>query len=49
VERSFWGLKRKATSERKEFLLKKMRTAQTKIQTLEKQNAVLKRVLAKGG
>jgi len=49
VERSFWGLRRKATSERKEYLLKKMRSAQTKIQTLEKQNTVLRRALAKGG
>lgn len=49
MERSFWGFRRKATSERKEYLLKKMRSAQTKIQTLEKQNVVLKKVLAKGG
>jgi hypothetical protein len=49
VERSFWGLRRKTTSERKEYLLKKMRSAQAKIQTLEKQNATLKKALAKGG
>ncbi|KAJ8593905.1 hypothetical protein M405DRAFT_930530 [Rhizopogon salebrosus TDB-379] len=49
VERSFWGLRRKTTSERKEYLLKKMRSAQAKIQTLEKQNAALKKALAKGG
>jgi len=49
VERSFWGLKRKATSDRKEYLLKKMRIAQAKIQALEKQNTLLKKALAKGG
>ncbi|KAG0706364.1 RNA12 protein-domain-containing protein [Suillus ampliporus] len=49
AERSFWLFRRKVTSERKEYLLKKMRSAQTKIQTLEKRNVELKRVLAKGG
>lgn len=48
AERSFWWFRRRATSERKEYLLKKMRSAQTKIQTLEKRNVELKRVLAKG-
>ncbi|KAG2115212.1 RNA12 protein-domain-containing protein [Suillus discolor] len=48
TERSFWWFRRRATSERREYLLKKMRSAQTKIQTLEKRNAELKRVLAKG-
>ncbi|KAG1819493.1 RNA12 protein-domain-containing protein [Suillus subaureus] len=46
-EHSFWWFRRRATSERKEYLLKKMRSAQTKIQTLEKRNVELKRVLAK--
>ncbi|KAG2158089.1 RNA12 protein-domain-containing protein [Suillus bovinus] len=48
MERSFWWFRRRTTSERKEYLLKKMRSAQTKIQTLEKQNVELKRVLVKG-
>ncbi|KAG2149305.1 RNA12 protein-domain-containing protein [Suillus clintonianus] len=47
AERSFWWFRRKATSERKDYLLKKMRSAQTKIQTLEKRNAELKRALVK--
>lgn len=48
AERSFWWFRRRVTSERKEYLLKKMRSAQIKIQTLEKRNSELKRVLAKG-
>lgn len=48
AERSFWWFRRRVTSERKEYLLKKMRSAQIKIQTLEKRNVELKRVLAKG-
>ncbi|KAG1842665.1 RNA12 protein-domain-containing protein [Suillus subalutaceus] len=48
AERTFWWFRRRATSERKEYLLKKMRSAQTKVQTLEKRNVELKRVLAKG-
>lgn len=47
AERSFWWFRRRVTSERKEYLLKKMRSAQTKIQTLEKRNIELKRVLTK--
>ncbi|KAL4065316.1 RNA12 protein-domain-containing protein [Scleroderma citrinum] len=37
----------RASSERKKYLIKKMYTAQQKIQTLEKQNVELKRILAK--
>jgi hypothetical protein len=45
---SLWS-SRRATTERKKYLLKKMYSAAVKMQTLEKQNAELRRVLAKGG
>ncbi|KAF9234783.1 RNA12 protein-domain-containing protein [Melanogaster broomeanus] len=44
---SLW--RRKPEAERKKYLLKKMHRAQANIQTLEKQNAELRKVLAKGG
>lgn len=43
---SWWG-SRKAVSSRGEYLLKKMKAAVEKIETLEKQNANLKKVLSK--
>ncbi|THH22364.1 hypothetical protein EUX98_g8222 [Antrodiella citrinella] len=43
-----WG-SRTAVTQRVEYLLKNMRTAGTKIEGLEKQNAAFKKVLAKGG
>jgi hypothetical protein len=42
----WWGSRRAVTS-RSEYLLKKMRAAQDKIETLEKQNASLKKLLSK--
>ncbi|KIJ60595.1 hypothetical protein HYDPIDRAFT_32020 [Hydnomerulius pinastri MD-312] len=45
---SLWR-SRRASTERKKYLFKKMYVAQTKIQTLERQNVELKRTLAKGG
>ncbi|EGO21697.1 hypothetical protein SERLADRAFT_362954 [Serpula lacrymans var. lacrymans S7.9] len=45
---SLWGGK-KASSERESYLFKKMASAETKIQTLEKQNIELKKVLRRGG
>ncbi|EIW85363.1 hypothetical protein CONPUDRAFT_135128 [Coniophora puteana RWD-64-598 SS2] len=44
---SFWG-RRKASSERRDYLFKKIAAAQTKIQELDKRTAELKKVLAKG-
>jgi len=38
---------RRASGERKKYLVEKMYTAQRKIQALEKQNVELKRILAK--
>lgn len=43
-----WG-SRSAVTQRVEYLLKNMRAAETKIETLEKQNAALKKILSKGG
>ncbi|KAH9857835.1 RNA12 protein-domain-containing protein [Lenzites betulinus] len=43
---SWWGSKR-AVEMRANHLLRKMRTAQEKVETLERQNATLKKVLAK--
>ena len=43
---NWWGSKR-AVEMRASFLLKKMRVAQEKIETLERQNTQLKKVLAK--
>ncbi len=43
---NWWGSKR-AVEMRANFLLKKMRAAQEKVETLEKQNIQLKKVLAK--
>ena len=43
-----WG-SRSAVSQRVEYLLKNMKTAETKIENLEKQNASLKKILSKGG
>ena len=43
---SWWGSKR-AVEMRENYLLKKMRAAEEKIESLEKQNAQLKKVLAK--
>ncbi|KIK95027.1 hypothetical protein PAXRUDRAFT_780258 [Paxillus rubicundulus Ve08.2h10] len=45
---SLWSSRRSIT-ERKKHLLKKMYSAAVKMQTLEKQNVELRRVLAKGG
>ena len=39
---------RRASMERRRYLLKKMYDAQSRIQTLEKQNVDLKRILARG-
>lgn len=44
---SHWWGSRKAVSSRGEYLLKKMRAAVEKIEALERQNATLKKVLAK--
>lgn len=43
-----WG-SRSAVTQRVEYLLKNMKAAEGKIETLEKLNAALKKVLAKGG
>lgn len=44
---SHWWGSRRAVTVREEYLLKKMRVAQEKLETLEKQNASLKKVLLK--
>ena len=44
---SHWWGSRRAVSSRGEYLLRKMRTAGEKIEALEKQNAALKKTLAK--
>ncbi|KAI0818814.1 exonuclease [Irpex lacteus] len=44
---SHWWGSRRAVTAREEYLLKKMRVAQEKIEALEKQNASLKKVLSK--
>lgn len=44
---SLWK-SRRASTERRRYLLKKMYEAQVRIQTLEKQNMDLKRILARG-
>lgn len=43
----WWG-SRRGVSSRGEYLLKKMRVAVEKIESLEKQNAALKKILSKG-
>ena len=43
---SWWGSKR-AVEMRANYLLKKLRAAEEKIESLEKQNAQLKKILAK--
>ena len=45
---SHWWGSRKAVGSRGEYLLKKMRVAEEKIETLEKQNTALKKTLSKG-
>ena len=44
---SHWWGSRRAVTAREEYLLKKMRVAQEKIETLDKQNTSLKKVLSK--
>ena len=44
---SHWWGSRRAVTDREEYLLKKMRAAQEKIESLEKQNTQLKKVLSK--
>lgn len=44
---SHWWGSRRAVTGRQEYLLKKMRNASEKIESLEKQNASLKKILSK--
>ncbi|KAH9952207.1 RNA12 protein-domain-containing protein [Amylocystis lapponica] len=44
-----WYGSRSAVSSRGDYLLKKMKTAEEKIEVLEKQNATLKKILSKAG